>query len=536
MVDRLVAWIRALPRKLMDWWEKFSKRQKIVIIAMVTGVLAALILLLIVLTRPQYVTIYSAKTAKEAQSVIDLLTSQNIEYQTTEDGLIISINRKDYTDANLLLGSNSIATDAMTIENVTGGGFFTTESDTQKLYVTYLQDYMENMLEGYSFVRKATVQLNIPEKDGTLIAQNKESYASVMLDLNDICTAEQAAALARFCATALGNDTTDRVTIIDTDGILLYSGTQDTTSTSQASSTQQLSETIAANMRSEVSRVLTATKQFSSIEVAANVVLDNATRETVTHTYSNEDVEGEGVLVSRDTYNSNTTGGVSGTPGTDSNVETGYVLEDNEYSSAVVSEISEDFVPDEKVVSEQTNPGGIVYDQSSITVTAVTYDIIKEDDVRLRGELEGITWDLYKLNNDIRQRLETEPDLVQAVSTATGIPTSRITILHYKEPYFVDHEGLDLSLSDILQILLIVLIVGLLVFVIIRSMRQAKIEEPEPEISIDDILSTPAASEELEGIGVEEKSEARKIVEKFVADNPVEAANLLRNWLNEDWN
>jgi flagellar M-ring protein FliF len=34
---------------------------------------------------------------------------------------------------------------------------------------------------------------------------------------------------------------------------------------------------------------------------------------------------------------------------------------------------------------------------------------------------------------------------------------------------------------------------------------------------------------------VEEKSEARRIVEKFVEDNPELAANLLRNWLNEDW-
>jgi flagellar M-ring protein FliF len=74
---------------------------------------------------------------------------------------------------------------------------------------------------------------------------------------------------------------------------------------------------------------------------------------------------------------------------------------------------------------------------------------------------------------------------------------------------------------------------GLLAFVIFRSMHQAGQEEAEPEVSIDEILqSTP--QEELEEIGVEDKSEARKIVEKFVEDNPDAAANLLRNWLNED--
>ena len=65
-------------------------------------------------------------------------------------------------------------------------------------------------------------------------------------------------------------------------------------------------------------------------------------------------------------------------------------------------------------------------------------------------------------------------------------------------------------------------------------MKSANVVEEEEEISIEDILkSTPP--EELEEIGVEDKSEARKIVEKFVEDNPEAAANLLRNWLSEDW-
>ena len=40
----------------------------------------------------------------------------------------------------------------------------------------------------------------------------------------------------------------------------------------------------------------------------------------------------------------------------------------------------------------------------------------------------------------------------------------------------------------------------------------------------------------VEDIDTEAKSEVRKMVEKFVDENPEAAANLLRNWLNEDWN
>ena len=47
------------------------------------------------------------------------------------------------------------------------------------------------------------------------------------------------------------------------------------------------------------------------------------------------------------------------------------------------------------------------------------------------------------------------------------------------------------------------------------------------------LQSTP--EENLEDIGVEAQSETRKLIDKFVDENPEAAASLLRNWLNEDW-
>lgn len=533
MVDRIVAWFRDLPKKFNEWWEKFSRRQKITIISLAIATIIAFAILIFAVTRPQYVKIYTAETAKEANEVIDLLSGEDIEYITNVEGNEISIKREDYTKANLLLGSNSFSTDAMSIDNVTNGGFFSTESDTQKKYVVYLQDFMKKELESYSFVKSAQIQINLPEENGTLIAQNKEAYAAVQLELSDICTTDNASAMARFIATALGNDTTENVTILDSDGNLLFAGTNETSTYGAASSQYALQARVADGMRNEVIRVLTATNQFSSIEAAVNVVLDNSYTENANHLYWAPEGREEGMLASKDIYNSSSQGGVSGVPGTDSNTETTYQYEDNEYSSSAVTEESYDYLPDESTMLQQIPAGAIKYDQSSLSVTTLTYRMVREDDVKAQGLLDGITWEQYKLNNDIRTKLEVDPDLTQAVSTATGIGVNNITILSYEEPFFVDHQGLNMDMTDILTILLIVLILGLLAFVILRSMRQAKVEEAEPEVSISEILqSTPP--EELEEIGVEDKSEARKIVEKFVEDNPDAAANLLRNWLNED--
>ncbi len=537
MVDKLMAWIRGIPGRIVNWWEKFSRRQKVIIALLAVLSLAAFIGLVIWITRPEYVKIHTASSAKEAQEVIDLLTGEEIAYKTSEDGLTISINRKDYTAAVLLLGSNSISTDNFSIDNVVDGGFFSTESDTQKKYIVYLEQTLEETLQDQDFVRKADVKLSIPEQNGTLIAQNKESYAAVTLELVDKCTTDQAGAMARLVATALGNDTTNNISIVDTSGKLLYAGAAESETSGSSSSFFTLADQLARSTEADVKRALLGLNQFSGIEVAAHISIDMSNYEQVEHEYSNTDTEGDGVLASRDTYQSTNQGTTGGVPGTDANGEdtTGYVYENQSNTSSSVIETSEDFLPDERIKTINKQAGDIDRENSSVTVTLLTYKMINEDDVREAGELEGITWEQYKLANDIRTELPVEQSLIMAVSNASGIATGKISILSYEQPFFVDHEGLNIRLNDVLQIILIILILGLLAFVILRSMRQARVEEAEPEISIDDILQSTMADNDLNEIGVEEKSEARRIVEKFVEDNPELAANLLRNWLNEDW-
>ena len=58
----------------------------------------------------------------------------------------------------------------------------------------------------------------------------------------------------------------------------------------------------------------------------------------------------------------------------------------------------------------------------------------------------------------------------------------------------------------------------------------------EEEVSVEDLMAQKQEEEEpLEDIGFNEKSEARLLIEKFVDEEPEAVANLLRNWLNDDW-
>ena len=132
---------------------------------------------------------------------------------------------------------------------------------------------------------------------------------------------------------------------------------------------------------------------------------------------------------------------------------------------------------------------------------------------------------------------DVDEEMITLVANATGIPTANISIVAYDVPIFQPREGLNLSASNIAQIVLIVLILALLGIVVLTTFRRNKEEETpeETELSVDDLLATTQEHQVVEDIDVEAKSEVRLMVEKFVDENPEASAQLLRNWLNEDW-
>ena len=128
MVDKL----KELLNKVLEWWNKFSTKQKTFIISAGAGVILALAILITVLTRPQYTLLRDCETTKEASEIAELLDGEGLDYQVSDDAYRITINTKQLSQANLLLAANNIQANAYTIDNVTSGGFSTTEADKQR--------------------------------------------------------------------------------------------------------------------------------------------------------------------------------------------------------------------------------------------------------------------------------------------------------------------------------------------------------------------------------------------------------------------
>lgn len=537
MADRL----KALWQKILDWWNQFTAKQKTLIVGAGSVILLTIIILVSVLNKPQYVLLVNANSTKEASEIKELLDSNSINYKMSDDGLEFKVLKKDQGNASLLLGANDIQSYAYTIDNVTDGSFSTTESDKQKKYVLYLESRLESdFISRFTDIKSANVQLHIPDNDGTLIGNQEESSASILLELDDNATfnEDNAAFLARAVAKAIGNSSTKDIVILDTNGNMLFAGDEDSTISGMASTQLSLKAKAEQLVKNEVKKVLLGTKLYDNIEVASNLVMDFSHEETTEHNYTPAEDQTQGVLSHEDTYNAENVNGVSGIPGTDTNAdnETTYVTQDNTNSTSTITEESRDYLPNEKITTRTNQPGAIQYASSSISVTAINYVVVKEEDYDSAAN-NNMTWKEYKLANAEPAVLTVPVEVIDVVSKATGIDSANVAMAAYTEYVFFDRTGANITVTDILQIVMILIILGLLAFIIVRSMwtKKQTQEEAEPEpLSVEQLLESQP-EEALEDIEMDTGSETKKLIEKFVDENPEAAAVLLRNWLNEDY-
>lgn len=536
MVDKVLGFGKNFLEKFKEWWNKFQPKQKTLIIGILVVVLLAFAILITVFTRKQYNELVVCESTKEASQIRDLLEGQALDYKVSSDGLKFEILSTQVADANLLLGANNIPTSAYTMEDVLSGSFSTTEADKQKKYKLYLETQLEEDLENMSAIAGVSVKLTIPDDDGTLIAKNLETYASVMLELADGVefTEENAAAIARFVATGLGNDTTENVTIADVDGTIWFPVEETYSTIEKANTMMMLKQEAESLIKNEVRKVLLGTNEFNQIEVATNVTMDFSQKKIVEHEYTAPEGHEQGLLSHEEVYQSNAVDTTGGVPGTDSNSETGYMIDETTGANTSTYERKSDYLPNETITETTDATGTIVYANSSVSVAAVKYKVVREDDVKLQGLLDGITWEEYKLANNTKTKLEIDEDLKSMVANATGIPVKNVAFVAYEEIQFIDAIEKTVEYKDIIQIVLILIILGLLAFVVIMSLRVKKEVEEEEELSVEDLLQS-TQMEEFENIELEQKSEARKLIENFVEENPEAVAVLLRNWLDEDW-
>lgn len=526
--------------KAKELWEKLNSRQKKIFISSAAFIAVAIIILVFVMTRKEYETLIACSSATEASEVKKLLDDHpEIHYNIKGNNKVFEVLKADYQNAFYLLVENDVPSSGYTWESITANNSWSTTNSERKYQEKLLKESkIESILKMYENIKNARVELSIPEESYSVLHKNEETTANVTLELSGRLPDGIGEELAKTIAYMIGNETTEHIIIMDTKLNVVFSGTSGSDKniynlTGQAAHTAQLENALSGKL----STLLLSLGPYNVATVVPSLRVDYNVTNTKRTTYSIPDDREEGYKTKYYyTYTEGAyTGGEVGAASNDSEEGTTYEL-NNGGTTSYSTTIQELYAINEVVEQIQGESGVIQLDDSGLAVSLTIYRAYDEDELRARGELDEMTFEEFKAAHEDIISIEPHDALYSMLEAASGIPIANIHITINQVPFFQGSIKEGFNFVRYIPLFILAVIVGLLAFVVFRSTRAVEVTEMEPELSVEALLEATRQQEQpLEDIEFNEKSEARKVIERFVDDNPDAVAILLRNWLDNGW-
>ncbi len=533
--------LKSIQTKIVEFWNRFTSKQKTMIICIAAAVIFVLVALIVLLNRTTYVELVTFANTTEAAAAEEILTEEGIVFDVTSDGLTFLVAEESESHARLALGENNIAANYDdSWEKLFDNSMSTTDSERKLKQKLVLQNKLVEDLETMSGIKQASVQITIPDSTNSLLSDEKESSASVLLVTTDDFDENSVEGIANYISTALGNDTTDSIRIVNQGGTLLFGGDSNESSLiGSASQTVKIRNQVTDNVQDQVRSLFVNSGVYNDAEVKANldINLDETKIQDELH-YTEDEEEDTGPLLETYTYTAENVDGDSGIPGTDTNDDeiNDYDIVDGTLANSSANVVKQVYSESVKTTVTTEAVGKVNTANSSIAVVLSKYVIYDEEQMKDAGLLKGTNFEAFQEENNERKAIEVDEDTYALVEKATGISVDNIQIQAYEVPLFYPYEASALdTVTNYLQFVLAILIVALLCFVVFKGMKPVEVTELEPELSVEELLATTKENQSLEDIEFSEKSATRQQIEHFVEENPDEVALLLRNWLNDEW-
>ncbi len=530
--------VKVLLERFLEFWNKYTSKQKTMIISVVAGVIFALGFLVFVFGQTKYEALTTFESTKDASEATGYLTEAGIDYDLTADALTIKVDKNKVAEARLVLGQNGLGSSSSDpYEGLFDTGFTTTDSQWKLKAQISLQKEIRESIKTIDGVKDAAVSLNMPDASNSIYKNEEQSYASIMLTTTTDFSEDSVESIASYVANRLGCANTDNVRIMNQTGKLLFAGNSGINSATNSSF--NIKDMVVNDMEASIRRLLINSGVYNDAEVVANLDINLDESEVLRTEYFSNDEDETGPLDSKYTYSAINGNDIGGVVGTDANGEeiVDYNLNDDGSGSSEVTVLRTEYSTSSEVTNTKKAIGTINKDNSSIGIILSKYVYYDEAVMKKNGELAGTTFEKFQAEHSEKIPIEVSEDVYNIVQMATGINSgSSISIMAYEVPVFYPKDTTSVSnVVNILPIVLAVLIVVLLIFVVIKGMKPMEITELEPELSVEALLATTKENQTLDDIEFSEKSATRQQIEKFVDENPSAVAQLLRNWLNDEW-
>ncbi|HOJ79636.1 MAG TPA: flagellar basal-body MS-ring/collar protein FliF [Clostridiales bacterium] len=511
--------------QLKEFWESLDKSQKTRFYITSAIVVIAVTISIIVLTRPQKITLFTSSDKKQIGEMINILNENGIWNEAGNDGTSIIIDKKNNNKAQIVLAQSGYPKEGFTFADaISSIGLTTTQQDREQIWMHQKISDLETKLEMLDNIEEAAVTLAVPEKSIFLNASNEQPRptAYVMVRPREKLSQTQVQGIVMLVSRSVENLDPKDVTVVDNNSNILNANYEDD-SIGAVSSQEELRRKKELELQQKVLDYFSVGQfdSFDTLRVVANVVLDfDKEKSQIKRITNPEGMDGGAVISSSisEEIVKNAEGG--GEPGLDSNPGGVTTYQIGEEGASEYSNRQEDInYGYDEVLSETEKAAGKMIPEESGLALSLWYGQKVTDDSRLSDEFIS--------------------ELRTALSTATGIPARNISISKFK---LAPLETVEKTTADKIRelindygffALMLLLIIGMLIFGIPR--RKETGEPAVAQAASGPRFVVPEEEEPLPEIELEERSEIKKQIEKFVKQKPDAVAQLLRNWLSEDW-
>jgi len=516
--------LQSIIDRILDFWKAMTAGQKTRLFIM-AGILAIVTTLTLVFSlRVTYVPLFDSIDGIALSPVITYLDENGIRYKKGPNNQIL-IDSKSKQTVEFDLSAQAIISPETSFADTWANLTLTaTEADKANLWKEFTKNDLVMKLKKFSNVENATVNYTKPDKSYWAGEDNVDKgSAYVMLQTKSQLTNDQIDAAARVVASSLGILPVN-VTLVD-QNLNPLNNADASTETGIASTQEEMRRGRQAELEAKVrNHFLVAAGQnadYDNMTVSANPVLDFDVQKSSEKTFTDPNPDGGGFTVNDEALKESLTNAEGGAPvGTDTNptVGPGYNLTTGSGSTYNKDHTNTGKVYNEKDSVSEKALGKLIPDQSSMSIT-LWYG--------MRVETADILNEVY---------LE---DIRQSASAATGVPAGNIKVNVQKSAPIpapvVPLLDSILKLLDQFGFYVFMMLLLVIMAISLAPRKQKLTDALNMQGSLEPAMAGGASQDTVADISLEEQSEIKKQIDKFVSQKPDAVAQLLRNWLSEEW-
>ncbi|GHU56205.1 hypothetical protein AGMMS49975_19100 [Clostridia bacterium] len=548
-----------------DKWAELDRTRKIKLAITIATVIITIIAIIFFATRSKMVVLYDHLSYAEGGAYQMTLTEGGIRNSLSQG--VLKVREKDADRAYYELSVNG------PLNTATGGGetdssfvnainlmtLGTTESTKRAILQNQYEQHLASNLRMFNGVSAARVTFSVPDQDRYFIRENQRSTASVVLTTTKEFSKKEMQTMARYICGVVKGLTMEDIEITNQDALALYSGQQPEDDLQDSYAVERArADELETKVKSLVAPI------YDEANIVSNLHVNNDKQKSEMRTYENPN-ENEGQvgfptqsISSKSSASGATDEGDVGLDANDNAAAT-YEMGGNNGYSAKKSDSQTDYVYNEQYTATEKSTGWVDYDNSSLALVLYRYNVFDQADFEsglYAGDIEpgrnaketALAWRQFKEANKNFTQVDPQNTELQGlrltVATGTHIPLDNVSILAYDKPVFI--EKTEVSQVQHYAILVILgLLILLLLYGFIKKTQPEEITDIEQPLEIETLLASSAAEAEKEAeeeeaaasgsIEINKENEFKLQIEKFIEERPEAVAQLLRNWLNEDW-